>query len=174
MALNGVNMPLAYGAGGRLARVWRTLGIDDEQLAGYFTGPAHLPWHRMSNVDGWGGPLPQRWIDGQETLQKHILERERSLGMTPVLSAFAGHVPAALKDLFPDADIMPMSPWGGFEDRYRSSFLSPTDPLFAKIQSLFLREQTRLYGTDHIYGADPLNEVQLPRWGCRVPRHGGP
>lgn len=165
MALNGVNMPLAItGQEAVWQRVWRTLGIDDEQLAGYFTGPAHLPWHRMSNVDGWGGPLPQRWIDGQETLQKHILERERSLGMTPVLPAFAGHVPAALKDLFPDADIMPMSPWGGFEDRYRSSFLSPTDPLFAKIQSLFLREQTRLYGTDHIYGADPLNEVQLPRW----------
>ena len=165
MALNGVNMPLAItGQEAVWQRVWRRMGLTDEQISAYFTGPAHLPWHRMSNVDGWGGPLPQGWIDGQETLQKRILERERSLGMTPVLPAFAGHVPAALKVRYPEADIMTMSSWGGFEDKYRCSFLSPTDPLFAEIQREFLAEQTRLYGTDHIYGADPLNEVQLPRW----------
>lgn len=165
MALNGVNMPLAItGQEAVWQRVWRQMGLTDAQIGDYFTGPAHLPWHRMSNVDGWGGPLPQGWLDGQEALQKHILERERSLGMTPVLPAFAGHVPASLKTLYPEADIMTMSSWGGFEDKYRSSFLSPTDPLFAEIQKAFLAEQTRLYGSDHIYGVDPLNEVQLPRW----------
>ena len=82
MALNGVNMPLAItGQEAVWQRVWRRMGLTDEQISAYFTGPAHLPWHRMSNVDGWGGPLPQGWIDGQETLQKRILERERSLGL---------------------------------------------------------------------------------------------
>lgn len=176
MALNGVNMPLAItGQEAVWQRVWGSMGLTDEQIRNYFTGPAHLPWHRMSNLDRWEGPLPQGWLDGQEALQKQILGRERALGMTPVLPAFAGHVPAELQTLHPEADIMTMSSWGGFKDAYRSSFLSPTDPLFAQIQQKFLAEQTRLYGTDHIYGADPLNEVQLPRWDAEylasVARH---
>ena len=53
---------------------------------------------------------------------------------------------------------------GGFEDKYRSHFLDPLDPLFATIQKEFLEEQTKLFGTDHIYGADPFNEVAPPSW----------
>ena len=36
------------------------------------------------------------------------------------------------------------------------------DALFAKIQKLFLDEQKKLFGTDHIYGLDPFNEVDPP------------
>ena len=57
-----------------------------------------------------------------------------------------------------------MSYWGGFDDRYRCSFLDPMDPLFAVIQREFLTEQTRLFGTGHIYGADPFNEIDAPTW----------
>lgn len=48
------------------------------------------------------GPLPQSIIDAQFELQGRILARMRSLGMTPVLPAFAGFVPAGLKKHFPD------------------------------------------------------------------------
>ena len=34
--------------------------------------------------------------------------------------------------------------------------------MFAKIQKLFLDEQKKLFGTDHIYGLDPFNEVDPP------------
>ncbi len=37
------------------------------------------------------------YIDGQLVLTKQIVARERSFGMKPILPAFAGHVPAALK-----------------------------------------------------------------------------
>ena len=67
-------------------------GLTDEQVRSYFSGPAHLPWHRMSNIDYWQGPLPQEWRDGQAELQKKILKRERDLGMTPILPAFAGYL----------------------------------------------------------------------------------
>ena len=53
----------------------------------------------MGNIDGWGGPLPQSWIDNQLALQKKILARQRSLGMIPVLPGFAGHVPSAITRL---------------------------------------------------------------------------
>jgi alpha-N-acetylglucosaminidase len=165
MALNGINTPLAItGQEAVWYNVWKKFGLSDEEIRGYFTGPAHLPWHRMSNLDHWQGPLPMSWIKNQEALQKKILERERSFGMKPVLPAFAGHVPQALLRKYPKAKITKLSEWGGFTDQYRSSFLDPFDSLFTEIQRTFLKEQTAIFGTDHIYGADPFNEVKPPSW----------
>ena len=163
MALNGVNMPLAItGQEAVWYNVWTSLGMSGEQVRNYFTGPAYLPWHRMANIDGWCGPLPKEWLDSQTTLQQRIVERERALNMRPVLPAFAGHVPGELKKLFPDADIQALGGWAGFDQQYRTYFLNSEDPLYSRIQRLFLEEQTRLFGTDHIYGIDPFNEVDPP------------
>lgn len=163
MALNGVNLPLAItGQEAVWYNVWTKLGMSDEQVRSYFTGPAYLPWHRMANIDGWCGPLPKEWLDGQTALQQRIVERERALNMRPVLPAFAGHVPGALRSLFPDADIQPLISWAGFGEQYRTYFLDSEDPLYSRIQRLFLEEQTRLFGTDHIYGIDLFNEMEPP------------
>ena len=163
MALNGVNLPLAItGQEAVWYNVWTRLGMTDKQVRDYFTGPAYLPWHRMANIDGWCGPLPKEWLEGQTVLQQRIVERERALNMRPVLPAFAGHVPGALRDIFPDADIQALGSWAGFDNQYRTYFLNSEDPLYSRIQRLFLEEQTRLFGTDHIYGIDPFNEVDPP------------
>ncbi|MBQ7204992.1 MAG: alpha-N-acetylglucosaminidase [Muribaculaceae bacterium] len=163
MALNGVNLPLAItGQEAVWYNVWTSLGMSDKQVRAYFTGPAYLPWHRMANIDGWCGPLPKEWLDGQIALQQRIVERERALNMRPVLPAFAGHVPGALRDLFPGADIQALGSWAGFDEQYRTYFLNSEDPLYSRIQRMFLEEQTRLFGTDHIYGIDPFNEVDPP------------
>lgn len=165
MALNGVTMPLAItGQESVWYEVWREMGLTDEQIRNYFTGPAHLPWHRMSNVDYWQSPLPESWLKDQAELQKKILDREREFDMTPVLPAFSGHVPGELKELYPDARIHQMSQWGGYEDKYRSHFIEPMDSLYGVIQKKFLEKQTEMYGTDHIYGIDPFNEVDSPDW----------
>ena len=163
MALNGVNLPLAItGQEAVWYNVWTKLGMTDKQVRSYFTGPAFLPWHRMANIDGWCGPLPKEWLENQTALQQRIVERERALNMRPVLPAFAGHVPGALRELFPDADIQALGGWAGFDEQYRTYFLNSEDPLYARIQRLFLEEQTHLFGTDHIYGIDPFNEVDPP------------
>ena len=99
MALHGVNMPLAItGQEAVWQKVWKKYGLTDDEIRSFFTGPAHLPWHRMCNIDGVDGPLPQAWIDSQAQLQKQIIRRERQLGMKPVLPAFAGHVPGLLAE----------------------------------------------------------------------------
>ena len=165
MVLNGINMPLAItGQEAVWYNVWANLGMTDEEIRNYFTGPTYLPWHRMANIDKWNGPLPKEWLDNQIELQRQILARERALNMKPVLPAFAGHVPAELKRLYPKANIQYLGEWAGFADTYRCHFLNPEEPLFAKIQKMFLDEQTRLFGTDHIYGVDPFNEVDPPSW----------
>ena len=165
MALNGVTMPLANtGQEAVWQKVWRKHGLTDEQIRSYFTGPAHLAWHRMCNIDSFDGPLPQGWIDSQVDLQKKILERERALNMRPVLSAFGGHVPEQLKDIYPDARITDIPGWGGFDEEYLCHFLAPMDTLYARIQKEFMEEQERMFGTDHVYGVDLFNEVEAPSW----------
>ena len=162
MALNGINMPLAItGQEAIWMEVWKEFGMTEDQIRAYFTGPAHLPWHRMGNLDRFLGPLPKKFIDHQYELQKKILKRERSFGMTPVLPAFAGHVPKSIKDSNPDAIITSLGSYG-VGDQYQAYFLDPMDPLFIKIQQKYLEVQTKHFGTDHYYGADPFNEMDPP------------
>ena len=170
MALNGVNMAFATtGQESVWYEVWKELGLSDGQILDYFTGPAHLPWHRLDNVDHFQGNPPESWMEGQVELQKKIVSRERELGIVPVFQVFSGHAPEALKELFPDAKIHPLSQngsnWGGMPaEEYGAWFLEATDPLFARIQKAYIEKSTELFGTDHVYGADPFNEVQSPDW----------
>ena len=165
MALNGVNLPLAItGQESIWYKVWSSLGLTDEEIRNYFTGPAHLPWHRMQNIDYWQGPLPKGWLESQEELQKQIVARERELNMRPVLPAFAGHVPAELARVMPEAKITKLKHWSDFPDANACSFLDPMDPTYTKIQKLFLQFQEQTYGTDHVYGIDIFNELTPPSW----------
>lgn len=169
MALQGVNLPLACtGQEAVWQEVWREFGLTDDEIRGYFTGPAYLPWHRVGNIDGVDAPLPQGWIDRQKALQVRILERERELGMHPVLPAFTGHVPARLQELYPESQITDVKSWGGFPKENACHFLSPEDSLFKHIQSAFLKAQERHFGTDHVYGLDLFNEVPPPSWEPEV------
>lgn len=68
----------------------------------------------MGNIRGWGGPLSKSWIDSQANLTQAILNRQRQFGMTPVLPAFAGHVPEAVTHLFPQGNFTRAERWNGF------------------------------------------------------------
>lgn len=118
MALNGINMPLANtGQEAVWQKVWRRHGLSDDEIRSYFTGPAHLAWHRMCNIDHYDGPLPQTWIDSQAKLQKRILRRERGLGMRPVLQAFGGHVPEQLRRYIPKRRLPIYRPGAAFSQK---------------------------------------------------------
>lgn len=159
MAMNGINAPLAVtGQSSVWRRVYENLGLSGEDLESFFCAPTHFSWFWMGNLDGWGGPLPQSFIDRHEKLQKFILEKERRLGMTPVLPAFTGHVPPAFEKKFPSAKIHKTS-WEGFAP---VSILDPEDSLFTVIGRMFMEEQTRTYGTNHLYSADTFNENTPP------------
>jgi alpha-N-acetylglucosaminidase len=156
MALNGINMPLAITGEEAIWRdVYRSLGFTDKELEGFFSGPAYFSWLWMGNIDAWGGPLPQHWMDTHKELQKKILERERSFGMKPVLSAFTGHVPPTFKDKFPKALVKRTNWDAGFPDVF---ILDPEDPLFEKIGKTYIETQTKEFGTDHLYSSDTFNE----------------
>ena len=156
MALNGINMPLApMGQEIIWQRVYNKFGLTNDHLKDFFVGPAYNAFGRMGCIDGYGGPLPQSWIEQENTLQKKILERERQLGMTPVLQGFTGHVPAALIKNNPG--VRYTNPvWLDFSPTY---LLDWEEPLFAKIGEEFISELIAEYGTDHLYAIDQFIEM---------------
>ena len=160
MALNGVNMPLSVtGQEAVWQNVLREFGLSDTEIAPFFVGPAYLPFGWMGCMDGWGGPLTQSWIDQHKALQERIVARERELGMKPVLQGFTGHVPPALEKHLEDAKLQQLPSWCGFPGTH---FLDPATPAFARVGKAFVEEQTRLFGTDHLYASDTFIEMSPP------------
>ena len=184
MALSGINFPLAF-SGQEI--VWQQTfmelftknegeylrpghGHDDinDDIKTWLGGPAFMAWQRMGNIQAWGGPMPQSWIDQQYELQKSILRRMVDLGIRPVLPAFGGFVPPLTKRYFPDAKISLSNKWGGFNVSYTPvNLVEPTDPLFLRIGTIFQKTYRRLYpeffseteGGVHYYNADTYNEM---------------
>ncbi|KAK9925851.1 hypothetical protein M0R45_023115 [Rubus argutus] len=167
MALQGINLPLAFtGQEAIWQKVFQKFNISKSNLDDFFGGPAFLAWSRMGNLHGWGGPLPQSWLDQQLILQKAILDRMYELGMTPVLPAFSGNVPAALKTIYPSAKITQLGNWFSVESDPRwtcTYLLDATDPLFIEIGRAFIEQQLKEYGrTSHIYNCDTFDENTPP------------
>nr|XP_014430362.2 alpha-N-acetylglucosaminidase [Pelodiscus sinensis] len=161
MALHGINLALAFtGQEAVWQRVYLSLGLNQSEIDEYVTGPAFLAWNRMGNLHTWDGPLPLSWNLKQLYLQYKILERMRSLGMIPVLPAFAGHVPKGLLRVFPRINATQLRSWSSFNCTYSCAYLlDPGDPMFQVIGAVFLKELIREFGTDHVYGADTFNEM---------------
>ncbi|QNL49556.1 alpha-N-acetylglucosaminidase [Olivibacter sp. SDN3] len=155
MAMHGINLPLAIT--GQEA-VWmatlREFKLSDDEIRNFLANPAFMAWQWMGNLEGWGGPLSQHWIDSHLELGKRILKRQRELGMKPILQGFSGHVPVKLLEKFPQAHI---------EERlwlfnFKTALLDPLDPLFERFAKVFYEKQWALFGTDHLYATDPFHE----------------
>lgn len=170
MAMQGINLPLAFlGQEWVWARVFESFNISLAEQQSFYSGAAFLPWFRMGNMQGFGGPLSDSWMTARRDLAIKVFARMRELGMTPALSAFAGHVPAAFATHFPSAKISRSPDWAGFDlaDPVTAPYadvwlLDPAEPLFVEVGKRFIELQTATYGTDHIYQADTFNEIAPP------------
>ena len=159
MALHGIDMPLALVAyEAIIARVWKKMGLTDEEINGYFIGPAHLPWLRMGCISGVDGPLNDDWHRGQIELQHRILKRMRELGMKPICPGFPGFIPQAFKRIHPELEIIETH-WGG---AFRNWMVSPQEPLFKEIGTAFIREWEKEFGKCDYYLVDSFNELEIP------------
>jgi len=162
MALHGINMPLATVASEAIAaRVWRRLGLSEAEIVDFFTGPAHLPWHRMGNLNKWDGPIPEHWHRDQLALQHQILDRMRALGMHPIAPAFAGFVPEGFKKKHPELKVNALK-WGGFPSEYNAYMLPPGSAWFERIGKLFIEEWEKEFGKNQFYLSDSFNEMDVP------------
>lgn len=155
MALHGINLPLAATG---LEAVWKatldSLGYPAESTRKFIAGPAYQAWWLMNNLEGWGGPVDDKWIESRADLQKRILERMRSLDMSPVLPGYSGMVPHDARETL-GLDVADPGLWCDFT---RPGFLQPTDTAFNRVADTYYRELTRLYGQASHYSMDPFHE----------------
>ena len=163
MAMHGINMPLAMmGQEAIWQKVYNDMGITNQELADFFTGPAFLPWQRMGNIYKHDGPLPQSYIDQSMELQKQILTRMKQLGMTPIVPGFAGIVPAAYSRVNPATLLREMKGWCNFPADYKSYILAPGTADFTKIGKNYVNAYRHTFGDVHYYMADLFNENEVP------------
>lgn len=163
MALHGINLPLAaIGHEAVLIGALGALGLNEEEVRTWLAGPAYRAWGLMGNIDSWGGPVSRAWVDAQCALQQRIVKRMRELGMQPVFPGFAGHVPEALRRVFPHAGILQLPGWYGYPGVH---FLDPRDPLFKVLAREIVEQQRRLYGPGEFYATDLLHELEMPEGG---------
>ncbi|MBJ6368601.1 alpha-N-acetylglucosaminidase [Snuella sedimenti] len=160
MAMHGMNMPLIAGAHEAiLLRTFKKLGLTDKEALDYFSGPAHFPWNRMGNIGSWDGPPPSSFFDKQIELAHKMQDRMESLGMHPIIHAFAGFVPKAIERLYPNEELRELG-WGGFNEKVQ--ILSPKSELFTKIGKLYIEEWEKEFGKGEFYLADSFNEMDVP------------
>ncbi|KAF9586058.1 hypothetical protein BGW38_010048 [Lunasporangiospora selenospora] len=154
MMLSGVNMALSMiGQEYVLRQMYESMGLSREQLNGFFSGPAFMPWQRMGNIQGmWWANNPNHtqfnndWIDSQWELQQKIMQRMHEFNITAIMPAFNGFVPKDLPKIFPDAKFSKSSGWIGFAEDYTGlTYIQPTEPLFANITKQFIQLQKTLY-----------------------------
>jgi alpha-N-acetylglucosaminidase len=168
MALHGVTMPLAMeGQEWVWQKVWLSLGLSQAEIDAFTTGPAHLPWHRMGNINDFEGPLSQNWVEEQHVLQRRILDRMRSLGMKPVVPAFSGFVPKGFLRVYPDAEAFTLlwlaNSFATIPRNTRTFILHPRqDALYREIGKRFIETYKKTYGEVEYYLADTFNELAVP------------
>lgn len=158
MALSGINLMLAMTGQEEVQyKVFRRLGLDDIDVRSWFNGPALLTWSRGQNEYGAGllGPLPRSWMKDQWDLQRKILPRLRSLGITGQLPGFQGNVPIKLKALYNDTNITRAGATG---------WMDSLDPLFGKIADLWMETLIADFGTDHWYQLDGYFDGGVAPW----------
>ena len=161
MALNGINLALAAVIGQECIwqNVMRRMGQSEEEIRQFIAGPAFTPWWLMDNLEAWGGPVWEDWLENRRQLQTQIVTRMRSLGIQPVFQGFYGMVPSSLKKHYPRSKIIGTGRWCMFS---RPPMLLPGDPLFDRMAAIWYEEQHKLFGEALYFGGDPFHEGAVP------------
>lgn len=155
MALHGINMPLAVTGTDVLWRnVLRRLGYPEERITRFVAGPGFQAWWLMNNLEGWGGPVSDEWLERQLELERRILDRMRAFGMKPVLAGYSGMVPHDSRETL-GLDVADPGLWLGYT---RPAFLQPSDKDFSRVAEVYYDELRRLYGPVDYFSMDPFHE----------------
>ena len=180
MALHGINMPLQIVG---LEEVWRMFltleengkrkyNYTDEEAKAFVPGPAFTAWWGMNNLEGWGGTAPgalnggtwegaggvqdDAWYVRQQKLAKSILDRQRELGIHPVLPGFSGMVPVNFTQKTGVPTDANGGRWaGGFQ---RPRIIDPTYEGFAEIAADYYACLKEVMGESQYYSMDPFHE----------------
>lgn len=181
MALHGINMPLQLVG---MEEVWRKFltmedeegnrkyGYDDASAKAFVAGPAFIAWWAMNNLEGWGGTASgtksggtwegaggvqdDAWYVRQKTLAKQICDRQRELGMQPVIPGWSGMVPTNFASKSGYATRGNGGNWAG--DFVRPLLLNVSNANYGEIAADYYKCLHEVMGESQYYSMDPFHE----------------
>ena len=180
MALHGINMPLQLVG---LEEVWRKFltmeengnrkyGYSDADAKAFVAGPAFIAWWAMNNLQGWGGTAAgtksggtwdgaggvqdDAWYVRQKNLAKLICDRQRELGMQPVIPGWSGMVPTNFASKSGYTTRVNGGNWAG--DFVRPLLLSVSNANYAEIAADYYTCLHEVMGESQYYSMDPFHE----------------
>ncbi|MBR3906644.1 MAG: alpha-N-acetylglucosaminidase C-terminal domain-containing protein [Bacteroidaceae bacterium] len=181
MALHGINMPLQLVG---MEEVWRKFltmkdgsgnrkyGYSDADAKAFVAGPAFIAWWAMNNLQGWGGTAAgtksggtwdgaggvqdDAWYVRQKNLAKLICDRQRELGMQPVIPGWSGMVPTNFASKSGYTTRGNGGNWAG--DFVRPLLLSASNANYAEIAADYYTCLHEVMGESQYYSMDPFHE----------------
>ncbi len=154
MAMNGVNMPLTVvGTEAVWFKTMKDLGIKEDLALAGISGPAFWGWQLYNCFDGY---LPQSsavTVDKRIELGRKIIEREKQLGMTPVMHGYSGYISRNFIQSKIRARVSKTDEWCLFPKQYH---ISVRDTTFHRIGALYYRNLSLLLGESCCFLADPF------------------
>jgi alpha-N-acetylglucosaminidase len=142
---------------------FQRFGLSELEVRQWIAQPAHQPWQWYGSItgydsaaSGYSGPVSTELISARVELGQKIMRRMWTLGITPVLPCFIGHVPdAVFAERNPGANVIPQGDYAGHP---RPWWLAPTDPLWPRVAERFYAVQARYFGTSTHYSNDLIHE----------------
>lgn len=157
MALNGINLVLDLA--GQEA-VWikflQNFGYSVDAAKDWLCGPTFYAWQFMDNMENYGGPVSDEWVQQRLEMARKNQRWKRSLGMQTVMQGYAGMVPENFNDYQPDVELLEQGGWCGV---YRPPMIRTDSETFDEYSRLFFAAQEWALGdTSDYYGVDPFHE----------------
>lgn len=161
MAMNGINMTLAVvGAEAVLYETLLSFNFSKEEALNCISGPSFWAWQLMTNIIGYLPPKSEKYVYERLELGKKILNRLVEFGIQPIQQGFSGHVPTAVKEKFPNENVLMQRGWCNYP---KTAQIDPLDPFFKEFGTKYLETLESLMGNYHFIACDPFHESTPPK-----------
>lgn len=154
MAMNGVNLPLtAVGTEAVWLKTLTDLGMKEDLALACISGPAFWGWQLYNCFDGYLPQASKESVDKRIELGRKIFEREKQLGMHPLMHGYSGYVSRNYIQAKLRARLNKTDEWCCFPAQYQISAL---DTNFHRIGTLYYKNLGLLLGEGTFFLADPF------------------
>ena len=157
MAMHGINVAFQpVGFDGILYRTLCEIGMKDDVIADFSSGPAFIMRQLTGNVAGMNSINSKEYLERKIYVGRQITQRKKELGITPVLPAALPSVPFNLRRKYLKMDIFKAPMWHNFPPIF---FMKPENAFFEVFNKKFLNFQRELIGETSSYFFEPLYDV---------------
>lgn len=157
LALNGINVVLDLaGEEAVWIKFLMNYNYTYKEAKDFLVGPAYNAWQLMDNMEVFGGPLNDHYIQSRVEMGRMIQRYRRALGIETVFQGYAGMVPTDFNNHMKDIRVKGQGIWNGFN---RPSMIMSDSKDYDDMAEAFYEAQRYIFGdTSRFFAVDPFHE----------------